>query len=93
MANPPRALSDNILSITVTRAGVPATNATVVVSVVTPSGVTTLDEASVPHVAHGVYQYDAAPDVWPVDGTYTVTWHLTSDDKVLNRVEPVVVSR
>jgi hypothetical protein len=90
-ANPPRALSDNVLTITLTQGGQPATTATVVVTVVTPGQVTTLTAQSVPHIGSGVYQYIAGPAVWPTDGTYTVTWNA-DNGRVLHRVEPVFVS-
>jgi hypothetical protein len=91
MANAPRALSDNALTITITQNGVLVTNATVVVTVKTPTGVATLTTQAVPHIGNGVYQYVAGPSVWPTDGSYTVTWNA-NNGRILNRVESVIVS-
>lgn len=91
MASPLRVNSDNILTITVTQGGSPALTATVTVSVVSPTGVTTLASTNAPHVGNGVYQYVAGPAVWPIDGTYTVTWNA-NNGRQLQRKEPVVVS-
>lgn len=91
-SNPPRALSDNLLSLTLTQAGQPVLTATVTVIVVSPSGTTTLASQSVPHVGGGIYQYVASPVVWPVDGTYTVTWDAVSG-RTWHKVEPIFVSK
>jgi len=92
MANPPRSLSDNALTLTLTQAGAAVTNATVTVTVVSPSGVTTLTSQAVPHIGSGVYQYIAVPAVWPIDGTYSVTWHA-DNGRIWHHVEPLVVSK
>lgn len=92
-ANPPRADSDNVLSITLTQNGAPVTTATVTVAVVDPTGATTLTTTGAPHVSNGLYQYTAAPAVWPNDGTYTLTWVAVAGGRTLTRVEPLVVSK
>lgn len=92
MANPPRANSDNLLTITLTQNGTPVTTATVTVTVVSPAGVTTLSAAGVPHIGGGVYQTDADPTVWPTEGTYSITWSA-NNGRQLTRVEPLAVSK
>lgn len=92
-SNPPRALSDNTLTLTLTQGGAAVTTAVTVVTVVSPAGVTTMSLQSVPHIGNGAYQYTAGPAVWPTDGTYTLTWNAVAGGRTWHHVEPLVVSK
>ncbi len=91
MSDPVTARSDNILDITVSRRGAPVNDATVTVSVNSPSGGQTLTTTSVPFVANGLYEINTGPAVWPVDGTFKTIWIVTDSNGKVKHTEQAIV--
>ena len=90
--SPAAALSDNTYSITLKRNDVSITDAVVTLSVSSPDGVVRVNNVTVPHIAAGVYSYNAQPSTVPVAGAYIATWNaVDGTGKALHRVEPFEV--
>jgi len=76
---------DATISIYLEDAGEPLTSATVTVTVVGPTGTTIASAAAASHRGAGVYVYTVTASNLALEGTYAVTWTVTSPTNLVRK--------